>query len=169
LAQDLLEDALGMEWLVKDLLYLARSEASEQTQRGEPLDLADIVRKQAAGRDLVVVEAPTAAAMHGDPVALNLLVRNLLDNAVRHGRSKVLVEVQPRRLAVSDDGPGIPPELRERVFDRFFQADPARTRTAAGVGLGLAIVRSVAERHGGTVTIHESARLGGAEVVVSFP
>ncbi len=103
--------------------------------------------------------------MLGDPVALGQVVRNLLDNAVRHARSRVTVELHPAGpgggevvLVVSDDGPGIPPEERERVFERFVRLDEARARDAGGSGLGLAIVRSVVEAHGGSVTVQDGAR-----------
>ncbi len=83
--------------------------------------------------------------------------RNLLDNAVRHARSTVSVTVRPggayQVIVVTDDGPGIPAEDRERVFDRFTRLDDARARDAGGAGLGLAIVRELVRRHGGTVTL----------------
>ncbi len=167
LAHDLLDDTLDMERLVKDLLYLARADADDSPLRSEPVDLGDVVHEQVAllGSPIVSVEG-TGARFEGDRAAIGRLVRNLLDNAVRHARSKVVVELTLDGVVVSDDGPGVADELRERVFDRFFQADPSRSRQVAGAGLGLAIARSIAEQHGGTLELAESGRLGGAEFVL---
>ena len=85
------------------------------------------------------------------------VVRNLLDNAAAHADSTVNVVLRESasaiRLVVSDDGPGVPPEARDRIFERFARLDDARTRENGGTGLGLAIVREVIEAHGGTVTV----------------
>ena len=166
LARDLLEDTLGMERLVRDLLFLARADADQLRLRSEPVDLGGVVREQASQG--VEVEGSSAPVM-GDREALSRLVRNLLDNAVRHAHSKVVVELSASGLVVSDDGPGVAPEHRDRIFDRFFQADPARSRQVVGAGLGLAIARSIAERHGGTLRLAESSRLGGADFVLTLP
>ncbi|WP_407703905.1 ATP-binding protein [Streptomyces smaragdinus] len=100
------------------------------------------------------------------------MLGNLLDNARRHAARTV--EVSLRRdgptavLAVCDDGPGVPPEQRERVFERFVRLDDARSRDDGGAGLGLAICRDVVTRHGGTVTAGTSA-LGGARFEARLP
>jgi signal transduction histidine kinase len=172
LGSDLLDDTLGMERLVKDLLFLARADADELVLRSEPVDLARIVRRQVEqlSTDQVRVEIEgSSSPTSGDEIALDRLVRNLLDNAVRHAHSKVVVELRSTGFVVSDDGPGVAPEHRDRVFDRFFQADPARSRQVAGAGLGLAIARSIAERHGGTLTLAGTSRLGGADFVLELP
>jgi hypothetical protein len=106
--------------------------------------------------------------MHGDRAALSALVRNLADNALRYGREggqvrlQVSAEADGPRLTVDDDGPGIPPAERERVFDRFWRRDSGR---ADGTGLGLAIAQAVAQRHGGQITLADSP-LGGLRVQV---
>ena len=103
------------------------------------------------------------------------MVLNLLDNAARHTPWGACIELHVRRvgkeavLEVADDGPGIPPGLREQIFDRFVRGEgPADTAAGPGSGLGLAIVRSVADSHGGTVELGESAS-GGAQFRVRVP
>lgn len=107
--------------------------------------------------------------MHGDEIALGQVVRNLVDNAVRHAETTVVIGVRSVgdrvELTVDDDGPGVPVADRGRVFERFVRLDEARTRDAGGSGLGLAIVREVVTSHGGEVAI-EQAPLGGARFVV---
>jgi two-component system OmpR family sensor kinase/two-component system sensor histidine kinase QseC len=109
-------------------------------------------------------------SVQGDRVALALLVRNLADNALRYSQPGARVELRWLQeganplLVVDDDGPGIPAEDRERVFDRFHRRASGEE---TGSGLGLAIVRSVAERHGAEVTLGDSP-LGGLRVTVRF-
>jgi two-component system OmpR family sensor kinase/two-component system sensor histidine kinase QseC len=116
------------------------------------------------GREPVTTPSP-------DPQSLSALVRNLVDNAVRYGKpgGRVIVRVQQADqralLTVDDDGPGIPPEERERVFDRFYRRHPGET---TGSGLGLAIVRAIAERHQARIALEDSP-IGGLRVRVSFP
>jgi signal transduction histidine kinase len=99
-------------------------------------------------------------------------VRNLLDNAARHATSRVAVELRTAddvvELTVDDDGPGIRPEDRNLVFERFTRLDDGRARDAGGLGLGLSMVRAITEHHGGTVAI-DDAPLGGARLRVRLP
>src|SRR5205814_582135 len=127
-----------------------------------------------AGRIDVGVSAAQPASVHGEPDALRTLLRNLVDNAVRYtpagGRVDVAVEeandTRGARLTVSDDGAGIPPAERERVFDRFYR----RAGTApAGSGLGLSIVKTIAESHGASISLAEGPSGKGLTVTVSFP
>ena len=167
--------------LVEQMLALARQEPRAAAQRtAVPLD--DLAREvvaelvplaDAGGIDLGVSVAPRAS-VHGDAEALRTLLRNLVDNAVRYtpagGRVDVAVEeaalARGARLTVSDDGPGIPPEERARVFDRFYR----RAGTmASGSGLGLSIVRTIAAAHGATLTLADSAGGQGLAVTVEFP
>jgi len=164
--------------LVEQLLALARSEP-DAVLPVERVDLAAVARQAiddttpfADSRSVsIALIAHGGACVKGDPVALNLLVRNLVDNAVRYSPTASRVEVRVRQqsgevvLEVDDAGPGIPDAERERVFDRFYRrADAA----GAGSGLGLAIVRSVASAHAATVRLGPST-LGGLSVSVSFP
>ena len=111
------------------------------------------------------------AWLNGDADALQILLRNLLENALKytpeHGQVDVHVQNQAAtvRLTVEDSGPGIPSAERAHVFDRFFRSTEA---TASGSGLGLAIVRAIAERHRATVQLDRSVKLGGLRVEIRF-
>ncbi len=111
-----------------------------------------------------------------DPDRLGEVLANLLGNALRHTPAGGRVDLTARglgdelELAVADNGGGIPPELLERVFERFFRVDPARTRnTGGGSGLGLTITRAIVEAHGGRVWAESAGRGGGARFVVRLP
>ncbi|WIX83612.1 ATP-binding protein [Amycolatopsis carbonis] len=141
------------------------------------VDLADVVREQVAersaalGRPTVRSFVDDPVRVLGQPVQLERLLRNLLDNAVRHATSAVTVTVGRDGtsvvLEVLDDGPGIPPADRERVFDRFARLDDARTRDAGGSGLGLTLAREIARRHGGSLAAADSET--GARLVARLP
>lgn len=172
-ASDLLAETDRMERLVRDLLFLARQDSSEVAS--SLVDLDDVVMEEVSRvlptTDVVVdVKGVSAAPVQGRRDDLARLVRNLLANAVRHASSRVEVachqDASGAVLVVADDGPGIDPDLREAVFERFRRADPARGHES-GTGLGLSIVRSVAERHGGTVRIADGD--GGARFEVRLP
>ena len=104
--------------------------------------------------------------MHGSARDLSLLVRNLLDNAVRYSRARGSIEISVREvdgsvaLTVQDTGIGIPSRELPRIFERFYRVDRARSRETGGTGLGLAIVKHVAENHGGTVTVESELGRG---------
>ena len=172
-----LEEAIGLQRLVDDLLYLARGDAKAIPLRSGPVDLDDIVLRQVRrlqSRDHPVVDAHGVSAAHvrGDRDQLDRLVRNLLENAARHTRSTVWVTLNETGstavLSVRDDGEGIPADAREAIFERFTRLDDARARTDGGAGLGLAISREIATRHGGTLTV-ESEPDEGACFVVRLP
>ncbi len=162
--RDLLSDSDRMERLVRDLLFLAREDDPGPTPT-TLVDLDDVVLEEVARlrpTTSITLDASgvTAAPVRGSRGDLGRLVRNLLANAARHASTRVEVSCTTGTdgavlLAVVDDGPGIPPELRERVFERFFRADAARSGSGS-TGLGLSIVRAVAERHGGTVRVADS-------------
>jgi signal transduction histidine kinase len=166
-------DTLRLARLTEDLLLLARLDG--QPPRRKPTDLAAVCESVAARYATARVPVRAEAApcvVSGDPDALARLLVNLLDNAVRHAASRVCVSVLRDGgwavLTVTDDGPGIPPEDAERVFGRFARLDDARARTGEdGAGLGLAIVRSTAEAHGGTVSLGDARP--GLRAVVRLP
>ena len=182
-----LRSSRRMRRLVGDLLLLARADAGRRSPR-RPVDLAAVVRDAAvevgplAGGHPISLDLPAAAAtVEGVPDDLHRLVLNLLENALLHTPAGTPVVASVRgsgeqvRLEVADRGPGVAPELRERVFERFAHSGSAHggARSGAGnvhggSGLGLAIVRAVVEAHGGTVTIDE-AEGGGALLVVALP
>jgi two-component system OmpR family sensor kinase len=168
--------------LVEQMLALARQEPRAEAQRvAVRLDdlareiVAELVPLADAGRIDLGVSAAQPASVYGDPEALRTLLRNLVDNAVRYtsagGRVDVSVvelagDTRGARLTVSDDGPGIPAAERERVFDRFYR----RAGTSSpGSGLGLSIVRTIAEGHGASVSLADGPPGKGLSVTVTFP
>jgi signal transduction histidine kinase len=174
--RSVLEEATNLQFLVEDLLYLASSDAGVPSHRRELVDLDDIVLREARSlRDAGVVQVNlarvSAAQVSGDPIQLAHAVRNLTDNAARHARSTVTVTLVEREhlavLTVTDDGPGVPPDQRERIFERFARLDDARTRSTGGTGLGLAITRDIIQQHGGTVAIDGDGE--GASFIVTLP
>jgi signal transduction histidine kinase len=178
-ARDVHADTLRLARLAEDLLLLARLDG--QHLRRKPIDLAAVCEwaaaRYATARVPVRADAAGACVVAGDQDALARLLVNLLDNAVRHAASQVCVSVREEGgwavLTVTDDGPGIPPEEAERVFGRFARLDDARARAGEdsageeGAGLGLAIVRSTAEAHGGSVSLGEARP--GLRAVVRLP
>ena len=172
---DQLAEVERMERLVGDLLLLAKTDERRLVVRSRPVDLRGVVldeaeRARAQGRVRLDTAAVTAATVNGDPEGLARVVRNLLENATRYARERVeltLAEHDGRvELSVADDGPGIPAEARERVFERFARLDEGRARDAGGTGLGLAIVREVVVAHGGSVTVDGAP---GARFLISLP
>jgi signal transduction histidine kinase len=168
----LTEDA-RLEHLVGNLLAMARLEEGRLGPRGE-IDMDDLVMAQTQRMTGVRLDLSgvSGGRVWGNPDELTSVVRNLLDNAARHARSTVSVTVRENGpwvvVAVGDDGPGVPPEDRDRVFERFARLQEGRSRDQGGTGLGLALSRRVAEAHGGRIHVEESP-LGGACFVVSLP
>ena len=177
LAGGLLADSQEMEALVRDLLFLAREDEGAAEPAAKPVDLDDLVLEEAARvRTASPVDidtsAESAAPVRGSPEQLRRLVRNLLENAVRHAAGRVELSLISAdgavELTIHDDGPGVPPAEREHVFDRFVRLDTARSRQGSGSGLGLSIVAAVAARHGGSVHVADGTG-GGAAFVVRLP
>jgi signal transduction histidine kinase len=172
---DALADVERLSRLVDDLLVLARAEDGGVRAPVEAVDLArvadDIVARTVAdvslhrsGTDEVVVQA--------DADAVERVVANLVDNAVRHAATVVTIDVRDGTgggvvVSVADDGPGIPAEQREHVFERFTRLDDARSRDAGGAGLGLAIVRELVRSQGGDVSLEDNAP--GLRAIVQLP
>ncbi|MEV0323169.1 HAMP domain-containing sensor histidine kinase [Streptomyces sp. NPDC050658] len=181
-ATTVLAENLRIQRLVDDLLLLARADEDALSPRVQPVDLDDLVieearRLRSTTTGLRISTAGVSAVrLDGDAQGLRRVLRNLVDNAARHARSRVafdLAELPGGRivLGVEDDGPGVPAADRERVFERFVRLDDARSRPvrdAGGSGLGLAIVAELVAVHGGAVTVSQG-ELGGARFEVSFP
>ncbi len=167
--------------LVDDLLVLARSEQTEFL-RVEQVPLESFVSELWDG--FAVLEAERRfelgpvpdGRLRADPDRLAQALRNLVRNAIEHteeGAGRVLLHVERAgpgrvRFVVQDDGPGIPADQREAVFERFHRTDAARDRASGGTGLGLAIVKAIAEAHGGTVRA-AGAATGGARIELELP
>ncbi|CCH32620.1 HAMP domain-containing sensor histidine kinase [Actinosynnema sp. NPDC047251] len=174
-AQDLHREGARLSGLTDELLELARSDDAPDPTGWVDLDevvLAEIETIRSRGTVEVLLSPFSAVRLHGNAGGLRRVVRNLLDNAERHARGTVTVglwlgEDGFAELVVSDDGPGVPGADHDRVFDRFFRVQPARARKDGGAGLGLAIVRDVVERHGGTVWLANPS--SGASFHVRLP
>ncbi|MDX3354923.1 HAMP domain-containing sensor histidine kinase [Streptomyces sp. ME01-24h] len=154
------KDTERLQQLAGDLLLLARLDAGERPARRR-VDLGELVREEVSRRPAdrvpIAVDVEPLREVAGSRGQLARVIGNLLDNAQRHARAGVTVTVGLRDglvvLAVGDDGDGVPPAERERVFERFVRLDDARSRDEGGAGLGLAIARDVAHRHDGTLTV----------------
>ena len=179
------QESARMGVLVEDMLLLARLDQQRPLER-RPVDLltlaADAVQDAriiAPDRSIELsVGSATAFLVLGDEVRLRQVIGNLMSNALTHTPDGTPVTVRilagPREpvpsivLEVTDQGPGLPPEQAERVFERFYRADQARTRKAGGTGLGLAIVAALVAAHGGTVALR-TAPGEGATFRVTLP
>ena len=165
----LLEEVVGMQHIVEDLLFLARSDAGQPMGAFRRLDLDDLVLNEARriqSHERVDVDLSNVSGAHvlGDAGQLTRAIRNILDNAERHATTKIVLSLgesgEMAVLVVADDGPGIPEQDAERVFERFTRLDEIRTAGTGGTGLGLSISREIVERHQGTVSLLQSAGLG---------
>jgi two-component system, OmpR family, sensor kinase len=175
------EESARMGVLVEDLLLLARLD------QGRPMDMApvDLARLAADAVDDARAVSPdrpisfsdgAPVMVLGDDLRLRQVAANLLSNVEVHTppgtavHVRVTAEGDRARLVVSDDGPGVAPDVAERVFERFYRVDKARSRATGGVGLGLSIVAAIAEAHGGSARVEPpSADRPGATFVVELP
>ncbi|MEW9530866.1 sensor histidine kinase [Microbispora sp. NPDC049125] len=169
-----LRDVGRLEAILADLLLLTQVEAGA-IPRLRPVDLTATVRAHAVprpGGPGIRLRTLPAVIVNAVPGHLGRLVTSLLDNAGRHARRSIEVEVRRQdaiaELTVADDGPGIPARDRERVFELFARLDAARCRRRGGAGLGLTIARDIAHAHGGTLHV-EDAHGGGARFVLRLP
>ncbi|MGA5817746.1 ATP-binding protein [Kitasatospora sp. NPDC094028] len=181
IARRAVRQATRLEELISALLLLAKTDAGKAAARRGRVELApllaDVTETTASASVSVSVEVPPDLAVTGDTADLSRLFRNVLDNAVRHARTTVRVTASPIaadhagsglvRITIADDGPGIPAEDRDRVFDRFVRLDASREQVSGSTGLGLAIVREIAIAHQGTVSIGAAVE-GGALVTVTL-
>jgi len=174
--ESLLPEARRMRQLIEDLLLLARSDEDAMELRRDDVDVDDLLlaeasRLRAIGSVHTVTHIQPCRTV-GDRVALARVIRNLVDNAVRHAASTVTMDCRPAAgravITIADDGPGIPAQDRARVFERFVRLDPARTRSSGGSGLGLSIVEQIVRSHDGTVAVGDAAH-GGAVFTLTLP
>jgi two-component system OmpR family sensor kinase len=173
------DESARMSELVDEMSLLARLDQRRPLERGS-VDIAAVATaavdaaRVAEPQRPVEIDAPTPVVVQGDAARLRQVADNLLANARTHTPAGTPVHVRVRAegreavLEVEDEGPGIPPEDAERVFERFYRADPSRSRESGGAGLGLSIVAAVAEAHGGSVR-YEPAPGGGARFRVRLP
>jgi len=167
---------------VTDLLDVAKLEAGKMAPSYAEVDLARLVRQTAAHFDALAeerqvrfrIETPEGVPAQADPAKLQRVLLNLLSNAFKFVppggavRCRLAVDAGLARLTVEDTGPGVRPELREAIFERFRQGDGSATRAAGGTGLGLSIAKEFVELHGGTIGVDDAPE-GGARFTVTLP
>ncbi|MFF5291060.1 sensor histidine kinase [Paractinoplanes globisporus] len=169
-------ESTRMARLVEDLLLLARADNDQFRKRRQDVDLDDLVyteRERLAELHprLSVRASFEPVRVVGDHDALLRVVRNLIDNSIRHARANVTISVGSRdglaEIVIGNDGPPIPAGDRERIFDRFVRLDDSRSRADGGSGLGLSIARDIVSAHGGTLTVDELDQ--GAAMRIRLP
>jgi signal transduction histidine kinase len=175
---DMLYETTRMEGLVDQLVVLARADADTSWLRLETVDLDDLIDSAVTSltpRDGLVIDTSAVEPVQlcGDARLLEQVVRNLVHNALGHARGTVRVSTSAGGddlavLVVDDDGPGVPEDRRDDIFERFVRLDASRDRDHGGVGLGLAIVAEIVRAHGGRVHVGDSPS-GGARFVVELP
>jgi two-component system sensor histidine kinase SenX3 len=162
------QEATRLTDLVQDLIMLSRIQAAEPVPDPTPLGIDTVVaealdrcRLRAAAHGIeLAASGETGMCIHGDEDLMVTALRNLLENAVAYSPEKTRVLISTRRagpdaaeISVADQGIGIPERDLERIFERFYRVDPARSRATGGTGLGLAIAKHVIAAHGGTITV----------------
>jgi two-component system phosphate regulon sensor histidine kinase PhoR len=172
-----------METLVKDLLRLARLDAGQEVLDLQACSTESLfngvvteLRPTLSAREqrVLIHIAPDAVTVTGDPAKLHDIIRNLAENASNYSPERSAITLDAWRedhrviLRVSDEGPGIPDADLERIFERFYRVDKARSRETGGTGLGLSIVKHLVELHGGDVQVQNDDR-GGAQFTVRLP
>lgn len=169
--------------LIDDLLLLSHLDSGRVQMSFRPVRLRNAAQDALNDAEMLAHargvtfdnQIPEGIAAHADPDRLRQVLANLIDNAIKYGRSNGHVVLRGRTIdsarvefSVHDDGPGIPDEAKDRIFERFYRVDKARSREQGGTGLGLAIVKNVVLAHGGQVRM-ESAPGCGAEFFVTLP
>lgn len=166
------EDTVRLQSLAADLLLLARLDAGERPPPNARFDLAKVVREEVSSRGGVTLDSVESVELRGSRNQICRVLGNLLDNAGRHARDRVAVtlrtDAEGAVLQVADDGSGVPQADRDRIFERFVRLDESRARDDGGAGLGLAIARDIATRHGGTLTVGDAPG-GGALFELRLP
>jgi len=177
-----LTEAERLSRLADQLLLLATADAGALAPRHEILDFKDLLAETvdrwqhiaSERRISLIPELPSGGRLRGDTDLLRRLLDNLIDNAVQHTPPKGHVTVQASvidriwHVAVSDTGPGVAPQIRDRLFQRFSRGDSRRGRQTGGAGLGLALCAAIAAAHGGDIQL-ETSMAGGARFVVHLP
>ena len=160
--------------LVQDIIELSRLQGANVAQQGHPVDINDVISEAVDRSQLpaeskniqIVIGGRAEAKVYGDQDLLVTALRNLIDNAIRYSPENTRVGIGVRSkeglvsVSVTDQGEGLSPEDQERVFERFYRVDAARSRHTGGTGLGLSIVKHVISNHGGEVTALVPARPG---------
>ena len=155
------EDVAALSHLVDDLQQLSLGDAGVLRLELAEVRIAEIVERATTGFSApgitISVDVPPDLTVRADARRLVQVVRNLVTNALAFASSSVAISARGSEIRVADDGPGVPPEHVDRIFDRFYRADPSRSRSTGGAGLGLAIARQLVELHGGTIRYEKPA------------
>ncbi len=172
--QTIARNAERLQLLIEDLLTISELESGRVTLKLQPLPLQSVVGKvfddfktRADAKTVTLTNSASALKVSADAVRLEQVLSNLVDNAIKYGRSGGRVTIGARsaddgkvEVFVQDDGPGLPADSLERVFERFYRVDKGRSREQGGTGLGLAIVKHIVQSHGGTVWAKSEAGKG---------
>ena len=178
----MLEEIDRLTTLVDTLLRLSHGDAGSVHLSREPLDLGQLTREVAASlvllaeerRQQISIQAAEGVSVKADRLVLREAITNVIDNAIKYSPMAASIALSVRTdgrdavVEVADQGPGIPAEHRERIFDRFFRVDAARSRDAGGTGLGLAIAKWAVELNGGSIRVDAGAS-GGSVFRISLP
>ncbi|MPY11660.1 ATP-binding protein [Arthrobacter bussei] len=178
-AQRMHKESGRLSALVQDIIELSRLQGADVVRRGKPVDVNAVIAEAVDRNKLpaeskqidIVVGGTVRAPVYGDRDLLMTAFRNLIDNAIRYSPegTRVGVGVRSRdglvQVSVTDQGAGITPEEQERIFERFYRIDAARSRQTGGTGLGLSIVKHVVANHGGEVTVWSQAGQGSTFTV----
>jgi len=173
LKQEIHTNIAELDALVEEVLLASRLDAQQRVERRDPVDLLPLAIEEAArvGATVQGDDAATAVMVTGDERLLRRALRNLLENARRYGGSEVSIALEQRKrgveVQVCDRGPGVPADQRERIFEPFYRL-PGHAEQAGGVGLGLSLVKQIAQRHGGSVRC-DAREGGGSCFVLSLP
>ena len=178
------QDIVRLEALVQQMLALARAEGEigDQADRATPTcDLLQVCQSVMEGMLPIAEMQQLSFHVSGnsglaciDAAAAATVIENLLSNAIQFSprggevRIEIFSDEEKCWLSITDQGPGIPPEDREHIFDRFWRGDPSRSRQTGGSGLGLAIVKAILEKHDGVICV-ESSDVGGAMIRIGLP
>ena len=168
------QEAKRLTGLVQEIINLSRLQDSDPLQMAEPLLLDDLIAEavdqcqttSAARKIGVSVSNEVAATVFGDRDQLLMAIHNLIENAINYSPENTNVSISTDikdeivTISVADQGIGIPESDLERIFERFYRVDPARSRETGGTGLGLSIVKHVATKHGGDITVWSSPNVG---------
>ncbi len=162
--ESILRNAIRLELIINDLLVLSALESGTIPIKRECVDLqallhqvTDEFQKRATEKGITITCSLPRVCIWGDPLRIEQVLSNLIDNAIKYGRPNGHIQIGASikgtiaEVFVADDGPGIPPEALERIFEKFYRVDASRSRATGGTGLGLAIVKQIIQAHGGKV------------------
>jgi two-component system sensor histidine kinase SenX3 len=175
-------EAKRLSGLVQEIIDLSRLQDDDPLKNGKPVDLSEVITEaidqsklNADNRKIsLVFEGVPEVKINGDRAQVMMAIHNLIENAINYSPNNTRVAVTLKvvdaiaEVAVSDQGIGIPEKDLERIFERFYRVDPARSRLTGGTGLGLSIVKHVAINHGGDVSLW-SVEGAGSTFTIRFP